>query len=293
VVSRYEEHLSELAVVLRPEVDVHPEHLIWKFPPSADELLTYAQAIQSGRPWQPLDKQVHRFFCQLAYRYGHTYWEMQNKKKQQWASVKPAELARLQGGLDEWENAYEALVKEHKKDVKLTDVVKHADPGSYSDDMTEDEAAQLIRTKMLEEAKLALTPLHPTRLHEYINDEGDEMIVRRRPGVWDWAMPEVRGKARRYFTMDRWPLRLQTKETQERIENDSELDPRTLWDPCSEDITPVTWFKQKAKPYNLEEKVVYKSGVAVYSIGDTPLQRQAIENEVTNRVAAGKSRRNP
>ncbi len=316
---RFTQGFAAYGYVRRPILDVHPEHQVWTKPlliggrpswltrktedgdpkdeddavgaPRRDsELADWAQTIRSNRPWEPLHPEVRGFFCGLAFRFGYTCTILAARERPRWGMMRAspdAALEKLRRGFEEWDAAYIKMTEAEGKHFLLADVVKRADPGSYREGMSEDDAAQLVRHKLLAEAELSLTPLHPVRQHRYVGDDGGERVVTRRPGVWDWARPEVRGRARQFFSLDRWPLHLQTEKTARRTERGDDLDPRTLWDPCSEDITPFTWYREKPRLYT-EEKVVYKPGPSVYPIGDTKRQQRAVESMITNRFADGK-----
>lgn len=73
------------------------------------------------------------------------------------------------------------------------------------------------------------------------------------------------------------------------MRNGGLLDPDAVWDPASQDPTPAAYLWQSSsetKPFGFQ-KVKYRPGPAAFIQGETRLQRQAIIDELTDRVARG------
>ncbi|TLS22631.1 uncharacterized protein PpBr36_05738 [Pyricularia pennisetigena] len=149
---------------------------------------------------------------------------------------------------------------------------------------TEDQAAKLIRSKIIGEAEANLNNLYPTEFKTYLAKDGSQVTLPIRDEIWDWGAPEIRGRARQYFSLRRWPVHLQTAADQDMMARDRDLDPELLWDPCAEDLTGPEWLLQKARPWQFEA-VKVKEGGNGYWFGDTKLQKEYIEGAVTNRFA--------
>ena len=102
---------------------------------------------------------------------------------------------------------------------------------------------------------------------------------------WDWAAGEARGKMRWFFSLDRWPLQLQSEEIRSRIGSDEDIDRDMILDPLMEDPVPSS---RSSKPFE-EEKVKRTRDPAVYVLGDTKLRRRKIEKDLRGRIECGKS----
>lgn len=95
---------------------------------------------------------------------------------------------------------------------KFEDVMKMADPEA---DRT--SPWESIRTNIIREAYENKDMLHPTRVVSSKGADGKTRDVTTRPAVWTFAHPDHRPKARQFWDINRWPLHLQSNETQEAI----------------------------------------------------------------------------
>ena len=168
--------------------------------------------------------------------------------------------------------------------------MKRANPMDYRDDMTDKDIFALVRSKIVEESVANLTMLAPGRAQAYQDEEGNTAWKMVRDHNWDWASEKVRGKAKRFWSLDRWPVDFQSEKTQRRIRNDSDIDPRMVWDPRAEDSTEGTIVRPKLRRFGQPERVRHRPGPAIYSLGDTPLQRREVRKRMTEMVAEGESR---
>lgn len=152
------------------------------------------------------------------------------------------------------------------------------------------EAAALgiIRHKIIKESNENLTMLGRGRILDYKKSDGTNQIVWARDHNWDWASVAVRGKAKQFFSLDRWPLELLSEETRGRIERDEFVDPNMVLDPVAEDPIPQKYFRAKLRRIGgEEERVRHRPGPAIYPIGDTPLQRKMVRDMLVDRVSRG------
>lgn len=116
-----------------------------------------------------------------------------------------------------------------KQDItpNFEDVMKMADPEANTrpwelDRMSPWESnrpnpLKSIRTNIIREAYENKDMLHPTRVVSSKGADGKPRYVATRPGVWTFAHPDHRPKARQFWDINRWPLHLQSNETQEAI----------------------------------------------------------------------------
>ena len=304
--------------VRRPMVDIHPEHRIWDEERGPDgmlswigrkhnkssadedtrvgaprrnaELLTLEDTIHRRKPWAgDLTPAVANFYRRLGYRLGYTLHEYVNRIQHEWWKQN-VPRTQIDNTIRRWEEEYAKVEGEQNATLRLVDVVRHADPQLYETcnrriqgGLTEETAGALVRAKVIREAERSWTPLYPATPHRVGAGEAD--MVFKRPPVWEWAKAAVRGKAPCFFALDRWPLYLQSEATATRVRTELR-DPRILWDPCSEDITPLTWYRGKAEQIQ-DREVVFRAGPRSYNLGDTPFQRTHIENFAMEQVARG------
>lgn len=166
------------------------------------------------------------------------------------------------------------------------DVVARASPCDHEPNMTPEAALLKIRHGIIAECVFNRDMLVPARVKRYTNKDGVRMAVMVRPPLWDWAKSDIRGRSKQFFSVDRWPLNVQSQQTRERIETDKDLDPQQTWDPCAEDPCPAEWHRPNQRPY-ADEKIEYRWGPRLYPVGDTPLQQALIQETMTDTLAEG------
>ncbi|TLD32873.1 hypothetical protein PspLS_01294 [Pyricularia sp. CBS 133598] len=227
---------------------------------------------------------VTNFFMALSYRLGLTLQMLENRKV---GRLTKQDMARSMGHWTqtktEWDQVLEASPDVAAMPATFARVLGEMDKNKPAP-QTEQEAAKLIGKKIIDEAEANLNNLYPTEFKTYLAKDGSHVTLPIRDEIWDWGAPEIRGRARQYFSLRRWPVHLQTAADQEMMTRDRDLDPEALWDPCAEDLTGPEWLLQKATPWQFEDAKV-KEGGSGYWFGDTKLQKEYIEGAVTNRFA--------
>jgi hypothetical protein len=123
-----------------------------------------------------------------------------------------------------------------------------------------------------------------------VGADGAIKQIQRRDHNWDWASEKVRGKARQFWSLGRWPLGFQAEKTRQTIEADQDIDQRMVWSPLDEDPVPKHYFIPKLRRYGegKEDMARYRPGPAIYNVGDTPRQQKVIRDRLTQIVAQGK-----
>lgn len=118
---------------------------------------------------------------------------------------------------------------------------------------------------------------------------GEGITVRRREALWSFAHPSKRflSPVPCYWSLDRWPLHLQTKDLQEQIRTSG---PKLM---IIEELEQEAQEQQLTNPMTLEYAQTYAQaarrrqsfhpGPPTFWAGDTPLQRKAIERSVRDR----------
>ncbi|KAB5584756.1 hypothetical protein GE09DRAFT_1232833 [Coniochaeta sp. 2T2.1] len=255
-----------------------------------------------------------RFFRQLGKRLGLTLHRIL-QRKHGWHKAHPLPTLQLQKALYTYREAYKTIrdktdeewkaQRQNKPPLTLAGFVEGFDPEGWAgllpsvlkrvpdemmrtkeneDEAREEAAMELIRRRILLEAHENKSLLGRGRQAIYTKADGSKETVWTRDFNWDWAAEEARGKKRRFFSLDRWPLKLQSEKTQERIRRDEDVDRDMISDPLTEDPVPREYyFREKLRPYE-EERVERIRGPAEYLLGDTRLQRRKVEREMREMI---------
>ncbi|KAL8395561.1 hypothetical protein RB595_003166 [Gaeumannomyces hyphopodioides] len=293
--------LEEYGYVSRPFTDLHPEMLVVLPPVSrqsegagAGEVNEF-DAVGAPRPselktWNDLaaeatpepDPAVYNFFGALSYRLGYTCAVLEKRV----ANAKTLGPANMSKALAEWEDTVDNWREVTGYPPTLASVCAKIGDGKPGAPKLDDAAAlKRVRAKVLEEAERNANTLYPTRWLQATAADGSDVSVPIREPLWDWGQPEIRGRARRYFSLDRYPLELQTPERQAELRSGLEVDEELLWDPCAADPTKPEWLMRKATRFG-QSKEVYKRGPAIF-YGDTVLQKEAIVSHINTTLATG------
>lgn len=288
--------------VQRPVYKYFPEQLIvWKdrrggevdianFPEDAvfaprltEDLRQWGDVVRQDPPPR-LNPAVETWFHQLAFRWGRTMRSLEALETRVWQNTDMLPKAHLHDVLDRLDAEYQALAVPQKLD--LAHVVRRT-LGRPDDSaaISEDDALQTIRDGIIDECVRSDAMLWPGRAVDYLDTSCS--AVKTRESIWDWAKPEVRGPVKQFFSLDRWPVEVQPEAIRRRIENGDDVDPQQVWDPLTEDTTPWTYYRPKARPYQ-DEPVKYREGYRGYWIGDTPQHSQSIRDRIMAQVATGK-----
>ncbi|OHE91618.1 hypothetical protein CORC01_13095 [Colletotrichum orchidophilum] len=178
-------------------------------------------------------------------------------------------------------------------------VVRAGDPGSWKEDMTEDQAIEHVRRGVIEELSRGDGTLWPSR-PRFGKVGGKDVMTLHRERIWDWARPEVCGKKKKqFFSMNRWPVHLQSKERQEEIrrsvtdegvrEQAEAEELRARMDKVEERVKPTPEEIRRAQmarmlsvPYHEgnDERTEFFPGETEFWGGDTESQRLAIEERL-------------
>lgn len=282
--TRHRFHLDPACygVVRRPVAEYFPEHrVLWPKPSDSRDRPSYFMGYISswrhviqGRQKPDISEgsRIWNFFLSLALRLGHTIFTLERERaKRASDSVHPA-VPDLRGAINRWQRASARL--------------QTANP-----EPTPEELA-IIRTKIIDEVSANETMLAPGREHRYFDGDGNPQTILVRDHNWDWASLVVRGqpKRRQFWSLNRWPLDAGylSEKAELAIKNDENLDPAMTYDPASLDPTDKRYMRPKLRPYR-EEKVVFRPGPAIYPVGDTRLQREALQESIMEMVEAGKT----
>lgn len=293
----------------RPVPTCHPEQLVrWTVPVSADDLrplervedVVSAPRFDRLRTWHslvtrclhnsPLDQRVEQYFLTLAYRWGYYMGKLtifNGGLEQAWKAKAPRQADDMSNAIQAYKAEFNRITQwDSDADNPLVKLVKATLPDRANDNaLTADAALQLVRDHIIKEAMKKDSMLWPGRR---ANDYLDPLDEKVRSKVWSWARPEVRGKVKRFFSMNRWPVQLQTERRQGIITRDEALDEDLLWKPELEDPTPSKYYRPKARPY-IDERVEFRSGHRNFLIGDTPRQKQFVIDRMFAQMGRGKT----
>lgn len=306
---RYQEDWRCYGWVMRPIPTCHPEQLVrWTVPddvgdlrprdrnedvvsaPRFDRLRNWHSLVRRGLQNSPLDQRVEQYFLGLAYRWG---WYMskltiyQGGLEQTWKQKETAKDSdEMSNAIGSYRAEFDRITQwDDNANNPLVRLVKATLPDRANDNtLTADVSLQLIRDNVIKEAVKNDSMLWPARSANNYLDPLDEKV---RPKVWGWAKPQVRGKAKRFFSVNRWPVQLQTERRQGVITRDEDMDEENLWKPELEDPTPSKYYRPKARPY-IDEKVQFRAGHRNFLIGDTPRQKQVVIDKMFAQMGRGK-----
>ena len=151
---------------------------------------------------------------------------------------------------------------------------------------TEGHCRKIVGRNIILEAYENRTMLWPSNLRAFKGKDGKEVSSYRREPIWTFGHPSVRKTAPRFWSLDRWPLELQSMETQKKIR-------------ASGPTPPAERDEERAKaghadasgtaPYGEDEMCIsyaelanqtrhFRPGPVLFRRGDTPRQKKAFEN---------------
>lgn len=151
---------------------------------------------------------------------------------------------------------------------------------------TEGHCRKIVGRNIILEAYENRTMLWPSNLRAFKGKDGKEVSSYRREPIWTFGHPSVRKTAPRFWSLDRWPLELQSMETQKKIR-------------ASGPAPPAERDEERAKaghadasgtaPYGEDEMCIsyaelanqkrhFRPGPVLFRRGDTPRQKKAFEN---------------
>ncbi|EXF74563.1 hypothetical protein CFIO01_12286 [Colletotrichum fioriniae PJ7] len=182
--------------------------------------------------------------------------------------------------------------------VSYKSVVKAGEPGTWTEEMTEEEAREVVRKGIIDELSRGHGTLWPSRPRWFLRRQDDKRFMTlHRERIWDWASPGRCGKKKRqFFSVNRWPVHLQSRERQEEIRRSvtdegvrkqAEADElRTKMARLAESVKPTADEIRQAQmaqmlsvPYHVgdDRRTEFFPGVTEYWGGDTESQRRDIE----------------
>lgn len=263
------------------------------------------------------DPQLQRnFFYNLGVRLGLTIFRLQ-RGKEDWKKAKPLDTKVLWATLQTFRRAFHEAKKEYEAEwdssstvpsLNLAKFVKNIDPSFWERVATriqqsipdgdlktqqetmamEDAALGIIRHKIIKESNENLSMLGRGRCFNLKKPDGTNKIAWGRDHDWDWASVELRGKAKRFFSLDRWPLELLSEETRAKTKRDDLIDQKLILDPVAEDPIPRKYFRERLRRFHEDAKFYHRPGPARYPIGDTPLQRKMVRAMLVESISRGK-----
>ncbi|UPK98026.1 hypothetical protein LCI18_008961 [Fusarium solani-melongenae] len=325
------------------------------------------------RSWNEtiLDRQAVRtdmektlvLFEGLGYRLGRTLRDLRKQHTKDLKSLTPEQREvnsrYVRDIYDSWEKDYQLRANDPKWNPnmvdeswknrvtpKFCDAIKMAEPEAYQESWDRERgfkdihdsvwvASDMLRRGIIREAYENKSMLFPTRVTRRINDTGKTITsAPRREPVWSFGHPERCGKGPRFWSIDRWPLHLQSEETRDLIESSGsngsvcvvppsmggkppkrtkkkrtkghrrfeeeaeEQRDTTMEDVEVEEEEEVTWepkgkgrahdisLRQLGQPFGFTYRDQahirrrFKPGTPEYWLGDTPLQKQRIEDRI-------------
>jgi hypothetical protein len=308
--------------------------------PNIEKLRTWEEVVDSDKEAVLEDvPRTQQFFRRLCFRLGKTIHDLREKRE-----VYRRQLTRDQRE-DNRQFVHEVTRLWHL-DAEQKAFIKSEDPPPKEEDIVEmatqekfayskDHHMDVIRKGIIREAYENKSMLFPNRIYRHVGDKGKMIEApRRREPVWSFAHPERKGKAQRYWDINRWPVHLRSEETAANIRSSGPQDPsrprrRSTKEPKVSFSSPFSPLEPQPQPQpqgeqetqstakasspditeemdtevdasesliqtipGLGEKFAvtfddladsrrtFTPGPPQYFLGDTPLQKQAIENFV-------------
>ncbi|KAK1961058.1 hypothetical protein LY78DRAFT_618407 [Colletotrichum sublineola] len=217
---------------------------------------------------------------------------------------RPAEWNRradqLQAMVGEWQSEFSRPDESSgTRPVSYKSVVKEGYPGLWKEGMTEEQAIEIVRRGIIDELSAGDSTLWPSR-PRFSRVEGKDVMTLHRERVWAWARPETgAGPKKRFFSVNRWPVHLQSEKTQaairtslasEKAERDREEEEvraemaraNARARPTREELQKEEVARSLSVPYHEvnDAQKEFFPGHGEYWEGDTPLQKNVIKAHV-------------
>lgn len=226
--------LSTKVSVPDTEKDLGPYHLDMPEMENLYSSSSYGQLKYSSNLNKP---DVENFFMCLGYRLGLTLRELANFDANIDEHLTPEQKKLNQEFVEEVLSYWQGDAVRRPNDPKINkdldgtdpvtphyrDIIKDAEPENfdekwgqwhYDDDV--ETTSEIVRKKVLEELHRNQSTLFPKRV---IKDEASAMPDPRmsRDPIWSFAHPGRKMRVKKFWDINRWPLHLQSEETQREI----------------------------------------------------------------------------
>ncbi|KAK1598394.1 uncharacterized protein LY79DRAFT_691382 [Colletotrichum navitas] len=210
---------------------------------------------------------------------------------------------QLQAMAGEWQSEFERPKERSARPVSYASVVRQGYPGRWKKGMAEERAVEIVRRGMIDELSAGNSTLWPSR-PRFSQADGKDVMTLHRDHVWAWARPEAAGpkeekKKKRFFSVNRWPVHLQSEKTQaairmslanEEADRDREEEEARAETaraasrarPTLEELQKAEVARSLSVPYHEvnDAQTEFFPGHGEYWEGDTPLQKGVIKAHV-------------
>ncbi|GJC84219.1 hypothetical protein ColLi_07057 [Colletotrichum liriopes] len=317
---RYERAEAGEVQISRPECTWHPENRMnWPVNddhwdpttnpwaeanvPSPDHTWDWETAFANVDKVNATRRATKRMLWSAAYRVGVELSALAQKLADVDRTLsKPAEwdhrALQLQDLEETWQKEFERPEEKGVRPVSYVSVVKEGYPRRWKQGMTEEQAVEIVRRGMIDELSAGDSTLWPSR-PRFSRVDGKDVMTLHRERIWEWARPEVVGKKKQFFSVNRWPVHLQSEKTQteirmgvinekakkEREEEEiaiemAKAEARAL--PTKEEVQKTQLARSLSVPYHEvnDSQTQFFPGHTEYWEGDTPLQKRVIEGYV-------------
>ncbi|KAH7257597.1 hypothetical protein BKA59DRAFT_414798, partial [Fusarium tricinctum] len=315
--------------------------------PNIEKLRTWEEVVDNNKEavLEDLPK-TQQFLRRLCFRLGKTIHDLRKKREVYRRQLTRDQRERNRQFVHEvtrlWhlDAEQKAFIKSQDPPLKEEDIIEMATQEKFAP--RDGHYMDVIRKGIIREAYENKSMLFPNRIYRHVGDRG-KMIeaLRRREPVWSFAHPERKGKAPRYWDINRWPVHLQSEETAASIRSSGPQDPPSRMkkstkkpkvsfsslSPPEPQLQPQggqgTQSKPKAPSPDITEEMdtevdtsgsqiqtipglgkkfavtfddladsrrTFTPGPPQYFLGDTPLQKQAIENFVKSGIESAEPR---
>ncbi|KAH6885871.1 hypothetical protein B0T10DRAFT_576658 [Thelonectria olida] len=255
--------------------------------PLLSELSPWAQSQAQPDP-STINKTNNFLYC-LAYRFGKTMRDLKAQRKKDRANLTDEQKEKnkefLRVVTNRWEDEARRRPNNSRKNKYLmddvtvtpryTDVVRMAEPEKFSESWrgTADrwkgtaEAIALVGEGLVREVYENKSLLLPNRAITVQRSDGPYDYKMREP-IWTFAHPQRRRKARQFWDMNRWPLHLQSDETQAEIRASG---------PKPDE--PIVGASPQFQPFSLQARAAPQAGRVPIMPQTTPVPAPAVTRQ--------------
>ncbi|KAF4981215.1 hypothetical protein FZEAL_2945 [Fusarium zealandicum] len=213
--------------------------------PNMANIRSWESAIQNRAKVLEDEPKTRNFFQCLGYRLGKTTRDLRERHNIHMRTLTPEQKTANRMFLKTiaryWESDAVTRPNDPKKNPnkfkpigadrttpKYRDIVQMAQPEAYKESWGGSglidrgdglwESLELVRKGIIREASENRSMLFPSRIDRYVNEDGETVAQPpRREPVWSFGHPARRGIAPRFWSIDRWPLHLQSDETKQNM----------------------------------------------------------------------------
>ncbi|KAK5663531.1 hypothetical protein OQA88_3962 [Cercophora sp. LCS_1] len=302
----FEPDITCYGVVTRPQALFHPEDRVhWTADGTFSTNLRTWDEVVGGRNKQTDEEipQVQKAFLILAYKLGRTIHKLKRELEEK-PKTTAADRTKLLDAVKEFQDERRKILDPpeelttspedetdrppapERPDTRLLPLkvlVGRIGHRKEPPDLTVEESLTVIRHNIIQELLYNEPMLAPGREKIYHDAAGRTRVALVRDHSWEWASEPVRGKAKRFFDVNRWPLGTGylTAAAEQAVKSDAYQDPMQTYDPRKTDPIKDFWKRERLRRIGEDNNVEFKPGTPRFPVGDTVFKRRKLEEYMT------------